>query len=267
MLKSSADNIQDAVSNTEKSTAPELVRLTQITQRISDTQEIQKLTSLRAYYHAAGRNDLSFELYSRDLADISWGQNESFWIGYKSIQNYYVRFWLQLEAAERTRMSGLYPGIGGGRDDFGAGAFFMHPITTPLIEVAGDGRTAKGVFYAPGAVAFVNETGNLSGYTMWESYGMDFVKEGGRWKFWHIHIYTDFAVRMGNNFVGGKDKNDQTDSGVLLPPDAPRPDLIKGSYKGWVSDGVRELRPRPPEPYYTFAETFSYGPEKWEEDC
>ena len=37
-----------------------------------------------------------------------------------------------------------------------------------------------------------------SGNTIWEAYGVDFVKEGDEWKMWHLHMFTDF---MGSFYL------------------------------------------------------------------
>ena len=63
---------------------------------------------------------------------------------------------------------------------------FLHPTTTPYIEVAGDGKTAKGVWISPGIITGkVGATGTLKAIWAWGSMGVDFVKEDGQWRFCH----------------------------------------------------------------------------------
>jgi len=83
-------------------------------------------------------------------------------------------------------VSKLYPEIENVKENEGIGSMIMHTLTTPIIEVAGDGRTAKGMWYSPGQVTEIGSDGKPIAMWMWEKYGVDFVKEGGKWKLWHI---------------------------------------------------------------------------------
>ncbi len=68
-----------------------------------------------------------------------------------------------------------------------------------MIEVTGDGKTAKGVWIAIGCVARTDaQTGEVQCFGRWDKYGVDLIKEDGVWKFWHFHIYRIFrcAQRM-----------------------------------------------------------------------
>jgi hypothetical protein len=77
------------------------------------------------------------------------------------------------------------------------GAFPMHCMTTPVIEVAKDGQTARGLWLMIGA-----ESGRMPGDTEtkanWAAgqFAMDFIKENGEWKIWKYNttglIYSPF---------------------------------------------------------------------------
>ena len=61
------------------------------------------------------------------------------------------------------------------------GQMMQHTLATPVIEVAGDGQTAKGVWMSPGHEARVMG-GKLTAIWVWGTYGEDFIKEDGKWK-------------------------------------------------------------------------------------
>jgi hypothetical protein len=68
-----------------------------------------------------------------------------------------------------------------------------------VIEVTGDGKTAKGVWIGIRFVARTDaQTGEAQCFWEWDTYGVDFIKKDGVWKFWHFHIYRIFrcAQRM-----------------------------------------------------------------------
>jgi hypothetical protein len=77
------------------------------------------------------------------------------------------------------------------------GAFPMHGMTTPVIEVAKDGETARGLWLMIGA-----ESGQFPGEAearaCWAAgqFAMDFIKENGEWKIWKYNttglIYSPF---------------------------------------------------------------------------
>jgi len=150
--------------------------------------------------------------------------------------------------------------------------------TTPIIEVAGDGKTARGVWFSPGIV--MNYTGKkdkdgnefAQGTYYFEKYGADFVKEDGEWKIWHIQMYRDFTPSVGSESKWttpgaaqqsgtaqkATDKKDleAQSSGETSLPKATRenPD----PYEQWSPTRENKIRPELPEPYYTFDETANF---------
>ncbi len=69
----------------------------------------------------------------------------------------------------------------------GGASLHIHTLTTPVIQVARDGQTARAVWMCPG----------LEGTTLtWIKYGCDFKIQDGRWKIWHLHVY---GILTGGN--------------------------------------------------------------------
>ena len=139
-------------------------------------------------------------------ATATFGQNQGFYVGYGSIWDAYVEghdtSWLSSAKSYLNNQGIDYSGM---TDDEilevygGVGQLLLHVTTTAIIEVAEDGKTAKGYWYSPGMIA---ESGS-SANSIWEAYGADFVKEDGEWKMWHLHMYTDFMCQFGDNFTTG----------------------------------------------------------------
>ncbi len=142
---------------------------------------------------------------------------------------------------------------------YGAGPFDNLPASTPLIEIAGDGETAKGLWYCHGTAADLTPGGVASTWS-WGYYCADFVKEDGAWRFWHLCWLNDIVTLCGQTW---------TKPNVPYPPLPEFADVEKLALPApTVACTVRELyRPdRPftptpplPEPYLHFSETFSYG--------
>lgn len=139
------------------------------------------------------------------------------------------------------------------------GALFVHPLTTPVIEIAGDGKTAKGVWMAPGFENASLDPEKPAGGIVYTKYGVDFVKEDGKWKIWHYHVYRVFMTPWNTPYTDEWEKNVRDKSGRKFGGDS-KPDFPTTADNPYSTETSRELVPAPPEPYETFSETFSYGP-------
>jgi hypothetical protein len=220
-----------------------------LAQKANDYQAIVNTMSLHFWYHATNMNDVEMEKAWSKRADCVWAQNGGFVKGRDAIQNYYGK---HVDPASAK------------------GSSAWHPQLSPVIEIAGDRQTAKGIWYTIGVVgAYPN------GNWMLERYGVDFVNEDGQWKIWHMHVYTDTAFPAGSGAKQGgpggpggapqkaEKVGKESASGGAAPgmpagmpanPFNPKQD----TYKEWGADTIPRLVPRPPEPYKTFSETFSY---------
>jgi len=219
----------------------------ELAQLAVDLHEINNLMSLHAWYHAASMNDVELDEIWSKRDDIVWAQNSGYWIGPKSIRAYYG----PKVSRESTK-----------------GSFVWHTITTPVIEVAADRQTAKGVWYTPGVVG-----GFESGFNwMFEKYGVDFILEDGVWKVWHMHVYTDTAWPLGGKITAGgggpapggaptpaaEAVGSEGDAGGGMQMPMNGPDKAEQNYKELSPETEIVLVPKPPVPYKTWSETWSY---------
>jgi len=204
-------------------------------QRLEDIHEIQNLMGRYEYLHTAGLHEETAELFAKKTPGVraeidNWGVYE----GAEGIQRLYV---------------GVHKYIEGDR----IGQMHMHTLTTPVIEVAGDGKTAKGVWISPGHETAAFFEGELNAYWAWCKYGVDFVKEGGKWKIWHLKMYPIFLTPYYKSWVE-----------ATVPHSAPPlPDELKSDrpttyWWTYSPTAVTEYAPAPPEPYETFDEKTAY---------
>lgn len=147
-----------------------------------------------------------------------------------------------------------------GGDEMRKGTLFTHPLTTPVIEVAGDGKTAKGVWMSPGYESIKNpKTGEGIACWCYTKYGCDFVKEDGQWRMWHYHVYRVFMTPFNRPWTDEWERYER-DKELGSFGGGMEPDMPTTVDNPFSMDTARELAPMPPEPYETFSETFSYGP-------
>jgi hypothetical protein len=227
-------------------------------QRALDYAEVQNVFSLHEYYHFTPTEEVEM-IFAKKQKDVSFGQNWGIWVGLESVKNYYKN---QSKEELQRRLD-----IPNDIKYAGAGEMGFHMLTTPVIEVAEDGETAKGMWYTPGFMTMFNDkTGKWEATWMYEKYAVDFIKEDGSWKIWHFNVYTDFAAPYSKSWV---EASETGAAGVPPSPDEPggavpggsKPDLPPIGYKEYTTSRVMLPDfPKPPEPYRTFSETFSYGP-------
>lgn len=162
---------------------------------------IQNTMSRHEYLHAAGENlqDLELNWVSQTGAfapTATFGSPQWVMVGMDSIRAAYGEGRRGGMAKGLEDLSAIDPTVSNTPENFGAGAeWVMHTSTTPIIEVADDGRSAQGVWYSPGiSVLPVFQEGKIHLRSVWfhEKYGGDFVKEDGRWRIWHLQMAYDF---------------------------------------------------------------------------
>ena len=157
------------------------------------------------------------------------------------------------------------------------GVLHMHAMLTPVIEIAGDGKTAKGVWDSFGPnITNPDKVGNW----LWVKYAVDFVKEDGVWKIWHLQVnpvfntpYDRSVTQTAKDRAGRSDRGEPGGPGADAPPPgaaaagaAPPPPGGPASRPGyvmpknlWVYDGKSAPRgPYVPEPYCHFDPKTAY---------
>ena len=99
--------------------------------------------------------------------------------------------------ADLKRLSEVNPQIKDIPENRGIGSSVLHILTNPVIEVAEDRQSAKGVWYTPGVILSTEDGKTGRAVWMWERYGGDFVLEDGKWVILNLQVNTDFGNPMG----------------------------------------------------------------------
>ena len=203
----------------------------------------------------------AYELYWSKRDDVCLGVNDGWYQGKDAVKGYYDALGEKIQLASDI-IAKTFPEklAGKTREElYGVGQIGIKPIDTFIIEVAGDGQTGKGIWSLHGTYADMTPSGPVS-YWDWGYWCVDFILEDGAWKIWHMQDLKDI-----NNPTGG----DWAAEPLTFPEDAnfapmkdfpfPVPNVpakLREAY--YVGRPFTETPPLP-EPYDTFAETFSYG--------
>jgi hypothetical protein len=145
----------------------ESMTLEQRLARIEAYIDIQNLMSRYAFYHTANRHLDCVELYALETegtwSEMTWGRY-----------------------CGREGLMRLYPGFHVWIDGDPAGKMHVHTPCSPVIEVAADCKTARGIWVAPGHETCAHASSTPQAAWCWMKYDCDFIVENGEWKIWHM---------------------------------------------------------------------------------
>lgn len=187
--------------------------------RIKDYIAISNLQGRYNHYLLTGQWKEIIDLFARDMPGV------------------------KIEMAD----SGIYEGFEGvvklfqilGTKYHFPGGLGCHLLMTPIVEVAKDGMTAKGMWHSFGTNTILDDDGTLG--AMWQlgKYDNTFVRENGTWKYlefrWYVVFRTPYAEGwVETPIVSGLAQPDGPPVGPLYTPFDPAIDNV--------------FLPYPPEP-------------------
>lgn len=145
-------------------------------------------------------------------------------------------------------------------DLHGVGYMDIKPLGSDLVIVARDGKTAKGMWACNGQYADNSPAGPVARYTC-GLFAVDFLKEGGGWKIWHMQYLEDINCPCGDRWWAGARKTYKAfpEFAPIAQIQIPEPTRREQLREYYHTQREFTRFPMPPVPYETFAETFSYG--------
>ncbi|MCD8046027.1 MAG: nuclear transport factor 2 family protein [Clostridiales bacterium] len=229
--------------------------------RVWDIEEIKNLTSRRVYYVANDMRQEELEdLWVQEpehRATASFGQNWGYYVGMDRIAEFYVGNHEKRRQAKLDEICAKHSEIEKTEENIGLGCMQLNPITTPQIELAGDGQTARAMWFNTGMMTELDEDLEPVSNWVFEKMGVDYMKEGGKWKIWHLFLSLEHFSGSGVN-----------------PADTPlEPALPENPYQeefgtpdiAFLAHNVRynwwDNYPDEPKPYQSFSMKDSYAPE------
>lgn len=145
-------------------------------QRLDDINEITRLQRVYSYYVMHMMRDEIYDCFA-DRDDVTLHWLEGTWKGKKGVARYF--------------------GVGTDRPEPPPG--FIHQVMpiAGVVDVAPDGKTAKGRWYSFGGVAVPDQkTGKTNPGIVGGLYEIDYIKEGGIWKFWKIDWIIPLSIKI-----------------------------------------------------------------------
>lgn len=198
-------------------------------QKLWIMQECRNQMARYEYLHSAKKHKETYELFALTREDC-WVENNDlgFFNGKAGIKRFFVDFHYAMDGEDIR------------------GSFCQHDLTTEVLVVADDLKTAKGVWMSPGVETRRNpETGELTSYWCWVKYAVDFIQDNGEWKFWHFTIFSDFFCDYYTAWVDVAYTTAATP--LMLKPD----EEIEESFV-YTSNTKPVYWPVPPVPYVRY---------------
>lgn len=229
--------------------------------RVWDIEKVMDLMNRRVYYVAQGlrRQELN-DLWVRHTdhrKSASFGRNYGYYLGMDEIARYYV---IEHEASRQAILDeycAAFPEIENTPANLNIGFTALGPTSTPVVEIAQDGATARGIWYSIAQETVGRPHGASKARWRGEKVAADFIREDGEWKIWHLVISTDYISPAGVShesqpfsYAPGQDPL-QIEFGTPTMPV-----LTHDNRYHWSDD-----YPYTPEPYETYTPSKSYAPE------
>jgi hypothetical protein len=230
--------------------------------RWEDQREIKNLMGKYANCIILNREGEIFELFwAAENENICLAFNDGYYKGSRDVSAYYQAVYERNALVSRILRDAFPEKLGGMSDEEinGIGPFKVKPMACPVIEIAQDGKTAKGLWYCQGACNEVGAAGPVA-YWTWGFFAVDFIKQGKQWRILHLQHVNDVDSLCGQSW--GKPQKEYPQLPEFAPlgefeyPEYTKAITIRTPYR---ADRPLVPAPKMPQPYKTFNDTFSYG--------
>ena len=229
-----------------------------------DQRDLKNLMGKVCYTILLKQEDQMVARFWSAREDICLGVNRGYYVGRAAVSGYYDAVYRHttactefLKKAFPEQMGKLTSG-----EQFGAGSMDVKPMDTAVVEIAGDGETAKGIWYSRGTYNDITPQGPVA-FWDYAVFACDFVREDGQWKIWNMLRLSDIVAPGGKNWgINYAPYPDLPEFAGAKGFSAPEPTVQKTLHEAYYPGRPFMPLPEPPVPYETFAETFSYGYEK-----
>ena len=176
-------------------------------QRLKAARTCENLAGTFSYLFSANRMEELAGLFAhtpQDKITMPYGVYQ----GADAAQRCFVKDMVDLDDPDEDRREAL------------KGRMMISDLCTPLVEVAGDGKTAKGLRISPGLEA--HRTGDGSqGWWTWCKFSVDFLLTEEGWKIWHLGKYLYFSTEYTKSWAKSPKHIFAPDS---ITADAPAPE-------------------------------------------
>lgn len=213
----------------------------QLAERIYDREMIKQLICRHSYYLSNGQAEQAIsELWVTDPVaqrSAALGYNNGWYIGIEEIRRHLVDDY-------------------NGRVDGKKGVMEMNTITTPLVYISDDGKSARYLGYRLGCTAEGKPDGSADAYMDFGLVRADLVCRDGDWRLLHMVLEHDHTVTVGEDYNKVPVKLPaQSDPLYSRFGNPTLEETVYDPFYGW-----EYMWSDMPRPYETYSERESCGP-------
>ena len=233
----------------------------ELLQRVLDLEAVRDLMNRRFYYIANEmRREEINELWVTEpelRATASFGKNWGYYVGMRDITDYYVVRHHDARKAQRAGLSSVDPTVENIPENMYIGCSSLHPISTPRVFLAYDGKTAQGLWHSVGLESYIKADGTPDPHWITERVGADFIKEkSGQWRIWHLVQISDMSV--GANADLHEIPRDLPPEEDPIAQEFGTPTIPMITHEPQYN--WEDNYPHVPKAYQTYSDEMSYGP-------
>ena len=233
----------------------------QLTERFEDRREIKNIMGKYVTSCLLCKEDTIVDSLFCSRDDITLGFNNGYYVGRDAVKGYFAAV-CEATAKKSKCLQKIFPDKLGQLSDeelYGVGPFKAEPLTSCYVQIADDMQTAKAIWMCEGSITDITAKGPITSW-VWGYYAADFIKEDGQMKLWHVLRAEDTNCPNGVDWsMPNNPYPDLPEFAELADIKLPEPTVKENVYEYYSADRKGAVTPRIPEPYTTFAETFSYG--------
>ncbi len=224
-------------------------------------RECQNVMGRFSQSYLVKEEGLIYQNYWSKRDDVSLGLNHGWYSGKEAVKGYYDAL-IEKNILCSRLIKSLFPDYLGDKSEeecLGVGLLGYKPVDTCVVEVAGDLKTAKGLWTVRGSYVDLKSYGMVS-YFEFSYLAVDFIQEDGQWKIWHLQNLYDVDHPTGQGWSEEFVPYEEVPQLVELKDfKLPKPNVPMVLRELYHPMRAFSPTPTPPVPYETFSETFSYG--------
>lgn len=188
--------------------------------------------------------------------DVCLGLNAGWYCGRESLRGYYDHYALVTETTDAI-MKRLFPQIS--PESKGIGYLEMKSLSSDLVEVAGDGQSARGMWNCAGQKVAYTAAGPVT-YLTYGTYAVDFVLEEDGFRILNMQYLEEICHPQGEKWWQEEiARPAMAEFAPLEGLECPAPDVPQPLWEKYSVTRKQPLLPALPEPYETLEDTDTYG--------
>ena len=233
----------------------------QLLSRLEWRREIRNVMGRISHDYSVKQEAEVYKRYWSAREDVSLLLNAGGYSGAAAVRGYYDALGEEIALSSKLIQAKFPDALGDktAEEIFGVGMITYLPFESQVIEIADDEQTAKGIWNIRGSYCKLTAGGPVA-YWIFGWAAVDFVMEDGQWKIWHMQMLFNVDHQCGVGFCEEEKVFEQVPGFEEIDEFClPEPNVKDKGFRTFYPDRPKAASPKCPEPYSTFAETFSYA--------